>query len=79
VSINRVYSILVKARQVIEKIKAADPGAIRVGQEGSHEKWRVKGHCTIIVPVHGSRDIPAGTLGSIKRQGEHCLGTGWLR
>lgn len=69
-----VYGILVNARQLIAKIKASDPTAVKVGQQGSHQKWLVNGHCTIIVPVHGTQDIPAGTLGSIRRQGAHCLG-----
>lgn len=67
------------AKQVIRKIRTLDPTVRCVSQVGSHQKWLVKSHCTVVVPVHGGRDIPSGTLGSIQRQGAHCLGARWLR
>lgn len=50
----------------------------KLRQRGSHQVWQVNQHCKIVVPIH-SGDIPAGTLGSIRRQGAHCLGEGWLK
>lgn len=65
------------AREVIRRIKALATTAEQVRQVGSHARWLVNGHCKITVPMH-SGDIPRGTLGSIERQAEHCLGAGWL-
>jgi predicted RNA binding protein YcfA (HicA-like mRNA interferase family) len=38
-----------------------------VSQKGSHKKFR-KDKLTVIVPDHGKKDLPAGTLNSIKKQ-----------
>jgi predicted RNA binding protein YcfA (HicA-like mRNA interferase family) len=35
------------------------------GQKGSHQKWRHPDGRMVIVPVHGSKSIPIGTLKSI--------------
>ena len=35
------------------------------GQKGSHQKWRHPGGHQVIVPWHGSKPIPIGTLKSI--------------
>ncbi len=35
------------------------------GQKGSHQKWRHPNGRQVIVPVHGSKPIPIGTLKSI--------------
>jgi predicted RNA binding protein YcfA (HicA-like mRNA interferase family) len=35
------------------------------GQKGSHQKWRHPDGRMVIVPVHGSKTIPVGTLKSI--------------
>jgi predicted RNA binding protein YcfA (HicA-like mRNA interferase family) len=40
-------------------------GFIRVGQKGSHQKWRHPDGRQVIVPDHGSKSIPIGTLKSI--------------
>ena len=40
-------------------------GFILVGQAGSHQKWRHPGGRQVIVPFHGSKPIPIGTLKSI--------------
>ncbi|WP_419923467.1 type II toxin-antitoxin system HicA family toxin [Candidatus Poriferisodalis sp.] len=47
-------------------------------QRGSHVRLRC-GDCLATVPVHPGRDIPVGTLRSIERQLEPCLGKGWLK
>jgi predicted RNA binding protein YcfA (HicA-like mRNA interferase family) len=40
-------------------------GFVRVGQRGSHQKWRHPDSRQVIVPDHGSKAIPIGTLKSI--------------
>ena len=55
------------ARQVIKRLQAE--GWYEVAQESSHKQFKhdeKPGRVT--VPMHGSKDIPKGTLGSIKRQ-----------
>lgn len=42
-------------------------GFVQVSQKGSHLKL-VKENTKVIVPVHGSRDIPLGTIKSIEKQ-----------
>lgn len=36
-----------------------------VSQKGSHQKWRHANGRQVIVPLHGSKGIPIGTLKSI--------------
>jgi len=55
------------ARQVIQKLR--EQGWYEVRQTGSHKHFAhfiMRGLVT--VPVHGSKDIPKGTLASIYRQ-----------
>jgi predicted RNA binding protein YcfA (HicA-like mRNA interferase family) len=40
-------------------------GFTLIGQSGSHQKWRHAIGRQVIVPVHGSKNIPIGTLKSI--------------
>jgi predicted RNA binding protein YcfA (HicA-like mRNA interferase family) len=40
-------------------------GFAKVGQKGSHQKWRHADGRQVIVPDHGSKPIPIGTLKSI--------------
>lgn len=42
-------------------------GFKEVSQKGSHKKL-TKGEKTVIVPMHGTKDIPKGTLKSIEKQ-----------
>jgi predicted RNA binding protein YcfA (HicA-like mRNA interferase family) len=35
------------------------------GQSGSHQKWRHPAGRQVIVPMHGAKPIPIGTLKSI--------------
>ncbi len=42
-------------------------GFIFLGQRGSHQKWRRPDGRQVIVPMHGSKPIPIGTLKSIVR------------
>jgi predicted RNA binding protein YcfA (HicA-like mRNA interferase family) len=38
---------------------------VKVGQKGSHQKWRHADGRQVIVAEHGSKPIPIGTLKSI--------------
>jgi predicted RNA binding protein YcfA (HicA-like mRNA interferase family) len=40
-------------------------GFALVAQSGSHQKWRHADGHQVIVPMHGSKPIPIGTLKSI--------------
>ena len=40
-------------------------GFLKVGQKGSHQKWRHPDGRQVIVADHGSKLIPIGTLRSI--------------
>lgn len=40
-------------------------GFALVAQSGSHQKWRHPNGRQVIVPMHGSKPIPIGTLKSI--------------
>lgn len=65
-------------RQVIGHMRRRATTTVLLRTVGSHERWQVDGHCALTVPNHPG-DIPVGTLVSIQRQGEHCLGERWLR
>jgi predicted RNA binding protein YcfA (HicA-like mRNA interferase family) len=73
-----VLTKAVRPREVIQRMRALDPTARVVHQDGSHQKWRLHDGSSVIVPVH-SDDIPTGTLRGIERQGEPALGRMWLR
>lgn len=64
-----------KARELLRILK--DAGCTQVSQVGSHLKIRC-GKCTTIVPMHDGEDIKLGTLKSIERHCERCLGKKWL-
>ena len=56
---------------MIKELKKA--GWKIVSQRGSHIKMKKKGKLTII-PIHGGRDLPRGTLKAIEKQtGENIL------
>jgi predicted RNA binding protein YcfA (HicA-like mRNA interferase family) len=40
-------------------------GFDQVSQKGSHQKWRHSNGRQVIVPIHGNKPIPIGTLKSI--------------
>jgi predicted RNA binding protein YcfA (HicA-like mRNA interferase family) len=65
-----VYNVYYKerkmdAKQVLKILK--DNGFKKASQRGSHVKL-IKDEMIVIVPDHGSRDIPLGTLKNIERQ-----------
>ena len=51
------------ANDVIRVLKRN--GFVKVGQKGSHQKWRHEVSRQVIVADHGSKPIPVGTLKSI--------------
>ncbi len=48
-------------------------GGVTIRQKGSHIVMRL-GTCLTTVPVHGVRDLPAGTLRAIERDLAPCVG-----
>lgn len=52
-------------KDVIKKLRAQGWEVLR--QEGSHVRMG-KGNARTTVPLHGTRDIKAGTLANIERQ-----------
>ena len=53
------------AKEIIKILKSH--GFIKKSQKGSHEKY-VKDTKTVIVPKHGKKDLPMGTIKSIEIQ-----------
>ena len=51
------------ARDVVRVLRRH--GFTCIGQKGSHQKWRHPAGRQVIVPMHGSKPIPIGTLKSI--------------
>lgn len=54
-------------------------GCENLRQRGTHVIVCCPGGCQSVIPVHGGQDIPVGTLRSIERVLEPCLGKRWLR
>ncbi|NEX93711.1 type II toxin-antitoxin system HicA family toxin [Caulobacter sp. 17J65-9] len=56
-----------KAADVITSLEGA--GWVEVRQAGSHKQFKHPTNPNVVtVPVHGSRDLPIGTLKSIERK-----------
>ena len=51
------------AREITRVLK--DNGFSLAGQKGSHQKWKHSNGFQVIVPVHGTKIVPIGTLKSI--------------
>ena len=52
------------AKKILKKLAKA--GFVEIRQRGSHVYLRsVDGARVVVVPVHGSRDVPVGTLYNI--------------
>jgi predicted RNA binding protein YcfA (HicA-like mRNA interferase family) len=51
------------AKEVIRVLRRHE--FVKVGQKGSHQKWRHPDGRQVIVADHGSKPIPVGTLKSI--------------
>lgn len=52
-------------KKVVKLLQQA--GWRHVGTHGSHYKMKKPGYKSIIVPVHGSKDLKIGTLKNIER------------
>lgn len=53
------------AKQVLKLLK--ESGFVEVSQKGSHLKLS-NGERITVVPIHGTKDIPIGTIKSIEKQ-----------
>ena len=51
------------AKEVVRVLRKN--GFLKMDQAGSHQKWRNAEGRQVIVPFHGSKPIPIGTLKSI--------------
>ena len=51
------------AKEVVRVLR--QHGFALIGQKGSHQKWRHANGRQVIVPMHGNKPIPIGTLKSI--------------
>jgi len=52
-------------REIVKKLTSV--GFIKVSQKGSHLKLKKEERLTI-VPLHGAKDIPIGTIKNIEKQ-----------
>ena len=55
----------ISGKRIVRQLKKA--GWVIVSQAGSHVKLKKDNKITI-VPVHGSKDLPRGTIKSIEKQ-----------
>lgn len=62
------------ARVLIRKLR--ERGCVSMRQWGSRQIWRCDS-CQTVIPVHAG-DLTPGTLRSIERDLEPCLGPKWL-
>jgi mRNA interferase HicA len=53
------------SKEVLKKLK--ENGFTEKSQKGSHKKL-IKENLIVIVPIHGKRDIPLGTIKYIEKQ-----------
>jgi predicted RNA binding protein YcfA (HicA-like mRNA interferase family) len=60
-----LHDISMTGRELLMRLRLA--GWQEVGVRGSHHKLERNGR-TLIVPVHGKRDVPTGTLCAILKQ-----------
>ncbi len=73
--------LVVTGKDLVREIKRATGAGVAYVQRqarGSHVRISV-GSCRTSVPVHAGQDLPPGTLRSIVRDLEPCLGEGWNR
>ena len=59
---SRKFPVL-SAKDVVRVLRRN--GFALAGQTGSHQKWRHPAGKQVIVPMHGSKAIPIGTLKNI--------------
>ncbi|HEY6723654.1 MAG TPA: type II toxin-antitoxin system HicA family toxin [Polyangiaceae bacterium] len=64
------------ARELVRRIQAS--GCTLVRQKGSHARYKCPGGCATTVPMHAG-DIKPGTLASIEKALEPCLGKNWTK
>jgi predicted RNA binding protein YcfA (HicA-like mRNA interferase family) len=60
--VSRKFPVLA-AKEVVRVLRRH--GFVLAGQAGSHQKWRHPDGKQVIVPMHGAKSIPIGTLKNI--------------
>ena len=55
-----------RAKDIIKKLKKA--GFEKVGQKGSHKKFKKKGRKPVMVPDHGGKDLGTGLIKELEKQ-----------
>jgi predicted RNA binding protein YcfA (HicA-like mRNA interferase family) len=69
-----------KAREIVKKIEKA--GGYKARQSGGHAVYKAQcpdgSTVSIIVPIHPSKEIPKGTVKSIRQQGAPAFGEDWV-
>ena len=69
---------VMSSKNLVKKLrKNRSPGCDHRRQKGSHAFYQC-GVCSTVVPMHGSKDVRPGTLRSIEKDLEGCLGDDWL-
>jgi predicted RNA binding protein YcfA (HicA-like mRNA interferase family) len=63
-------------RDVLRRVERLSCEQLR--QRGSHVIVRCPGGCQTVIPIHRGQDLPIGTLRSIVRTLQPCLGEEWL-
>jgi predicted RNA binding protein YcfA (HicA-like mRNA interferase family) len=69
-----------KAREIVRAIERA--GGWKARQSGGHAIYKAEAAdgsvVSIIVPIHPSKEIPKGTVRSIRQQGAQAFGEDWV-
>lgn len=60
-----IYIKIMNGKQVIKQLKKSGFEIVRIS--GSHHVMK-KESCTVVVPVHGSKDLKKGLIKSIEKQ-----------
>jgi predicted RNA binding protein YcfA (HicA-like mRNA interferase family) len=61
-----LYDVSVTGKELVKQLKAVGWVSARIA--GSHHIL-VRGTMTILVPVHGKKDLKKGTLEALRKQG----------
>ncbi len=65
------------SRELVKLLRSKGCSFLRHAK-GSHDIWACPDGCEVSIPMH-ARDIPTGTLRSIMKTLEPCLGKDWWR
>jgi len=67
----------VTSRELTKLLQSKGCALDRSGK-GSHQIWSCPGGCRNVIPTHRG-DVPTGTLRSILKSFEPCLGKDWWK